>query len=230
MEFSIRQFYEGRLFALDGRIGHVKDFYFDDRKWVVRYVVADTGPWLRGRQVLISPRALGELDAEKNALSVNLNRSEIEKCPLADTHKPLSRRYEEEYHQYYGWPYYWDGNALWGMSGFPVLSQQTRPFLGDQIQPVKGNQGVDAHLRSAQTVMGYGIQTNGETVGHVADFFVDGQTWKILHLIVAGGRWFSGNQFLISPEQVKRISWDDSLIILDLSKGEIHKGQCTTKH
>ena len=36
-------------------IGKVKEFYFDDRHWTVRYLVANTGTWLSGRQVLISP-------------------------------------------------------------------------------------------------------------------------------------------------------------------------------
>ena len=32
-----------KLGARDGEIGRVKDFYFDDQNWVVRYLVADTG-------------------------------------------------------------------------------------------------------------------------------------------------------------------------------------------
>ena len=34
--------------AIDGTIGHVKDFYFDDEAWVIRYLVVDTGAWLSG--------------------------------------------------------------------------------------------------------------------------------------------------------------------------------------
>ncbi|MEO8921887.1 MAG: PRC-barrel domain-containing protein, partial [Caldimonas sp.] len=33
-------------------VGHVKDFYFDDEEWVVRYLVVDTGGWLSSRKVL----------------------------------------------------------------------------------------------------------------------------------------------------------------------------------
>ena len=43
---SIKQLYGSKLAAVDGEIGSVKDFYFDDVSWAVRYVVADTGPWL----------------------------------------------------------------------------------------------------------------------------------------------------------------------------------------
>jgi hypothetical protein len=56
---SIRQLYGKKLGASDGHIGHVKDFYFNDQRWRIRYVVADTGSWLLDRLVPISPHAFG---------------------------------------------------------------------------------------------------------------------------------------------------------------------------
>lgn len=41
------------LRATDGDVGTVKDFYFDDERWVVRYLVVETGSWLASRRVLI---------------------------------------------------------------------------------------------------------------------------------------------------------------------------------
>ena len=58
---SVKQLYGDKLGASDGEIGRVKDFYFEDQNWVVRYLVADTGSWLSGRKVLISPHALAAL-------------------------------------------------------------------------------------------------------------------------------------------------------------------------
>ena len=52
---------------------------------------------------------------------MNLTRKQIEDSPSIESHKPVSRQYEEEYYRYYGWPYYWQGSGLWGMSGFPIL-------------------------------------------------------------------------------------------------------------
>jgi len=46
--------------ATDGIIGQVKDFYFDDDAWVIRYLVVETGAWLASRRVLISPIAIGQ--------------------------------------------------------------------------------------------------------------------------------------------------------------------------
>jgi len=54
----IKELYGDKLAALDGEIGRVRDVYFDDKTWVIRYVVADTGSWLTGRLVLLSPHAI----------------------------------------------------------------------------------------------------------------------------------------------------------------------------
>ena len=32
-----------KLDSLDGEIGKVNEFYFDDHHWTIRYLVADTG-------------------------------------------------------------------------------------------------------------------------------------------------------------------------------------------
>ena len=32
--------------ATDGDIGHVRDCYFDDEAWGVRYLVVNTGAWI----------------------------------------------------------------------------------------------------------------------------------------------------------------------------------------
>ncbi|MBC7538660.1 MAG: PRC-barrel domain-containing protein, partial [Bacteriovorax sp.] len=39
----------------DETIGTVKDIYFDDERWAVRYLVIDTRVWLFEDLVLISP-------------------------------------------------------------------------------------------------------------------------------------------------------------------------------
>jgi hypothetical protein len=117
MLHSIKQLYGDKLGASDGGIGHISDFYFDDRSWGIRYVIVDTGSWLPGRQVLISPLAFGGFHRAGKILRVNLSRKQIEGSPAIESRKPVSRQYEQEYHQYYGWPFYWEGDGLWGICG-----------------------------------------------------------------------------------------------------------------
>lgn len=219
---SIKKLFEDKLGASDGEIGHVNDFYFDDRNWAVRYLVADTGSWMPGRLVLISPHAFGDLYQGGKVLLVHLTRQQIEDSPSIESHKPVSRQYEEEYHRYYNWPFYWKGDAVWGMSGFPILSQRSEPFLGEQaIVENKKTEAGDLHLRSAKALMGYQIQATDGVIGHVADFVMSDEDWVIQRVVVDTRHWLTGKRVLISPNQINRISWDQSKVYVDLTKEAI---------
>ena len=50
------------IHATDGEIGKVEDVYFDDNQWTIRYIVVRTGSWLFGREVLLSPIVLEQVD------------------------------------------------------------------------------------------------------------------------------------------------------------------------
>lgn len=219
MFLIVKQICGDKLGASDGEIGHVKDAYFDDQDWTVRYLVADTGSWLPGRLVLLSPHAVGELHETGKVLPVNLTRQQIEDSPPIESHKPVSRQYEEEYHLYYNWPFYWEGDGLWGMSGFPILAQRSEPFQGERATATSSRTETgDSHLRSVKTVAGYHVQAGGEKFGRVTDFVMDPKTWAIRHLVVDTGHWLSGKRVLIAPSQLKRISWDESTVQVDLTK------------
>jgi hypothetical protein len=216
---SIKQLYGNKLGASDGDIGQVKDFYFDDQSWAIRYLVADTGTWLPGRQVLLSPYSLSSLDQTGKVLRVNLTRKQIENSPSIESRKPVSRQYEEEYYRYFGWPYYWRGDALWGLSGFPIL-ELTPKISADEVANMIGPQleRPDVHLRSAQAVIGYQLWTRDQGVmGYVCDFMLNDQSWAIGQLAIKTGHRFSGKEVLIPAKDVDRISYEESTIFATLS-------------
>ena len=221
---SIKKLYGKRLGASDGEIGHVKDFYFDDQNWAVRYVIVDTGAWLPGRQVLISPHAFGGLHRVANAIALNLTRKQIEDSPSIESHKPVSRQYEEAYYKYYGWPFYWEGAGLWGMSGVPVLPLQPNPLLTQSLTPDgRLRDRADAHLRSAQAVNGYHIQASDGTIGHICDFMMDDESWAISQLVIKIGHRFSGKEILASTSSVDRISYDKSTVFVNLTEEAVQQ-------
>ena len=215
---SIRQLHGKTLRASDGDIGHVKDFYFNDEQWAVRYVIADTGSWLTGRLVLISPHAFGDFHEDNDCLLVNLTRQQIENSPAISLHKPVSRQYEEEYNRYYGWPSYWVGGGMWGVGAFPS------PYLMPVKEASSGSNpynGDDPHLRSTQALSGYHIQASDGTIGHVTDFIMDDKSWAICHLVVETAHWFSGKEIVISPKHIERISYDESKVFVNETKEAI---------
>jgi sporulation protein YlmC with PRC-barrel domain len=215
---SIKQLYGDKLSAADGEVGRVKDFYFDDEYWAVRYVVVDTGPWLAGRLVLISPHSFGSFYQNGDSLLVELTRKQIEKSPPIDAHKPVSRQYEEDYYQYYGWPNYWDGLELWGGAGYPVAPL---PYSPRRTGPGESSTDEDSHLRSSKSVAGYHIQTRDGSIGRVTDFMIDDKSWTIRYLVVETGHWFYGKEIVISPSDIERISYEESMVFVTVTQAAI---------
>ncbi len=218
MLLSIKQLYGVKLGASDGDIGHVNDFYFDDQSWAIRYLIADTGSWLPGRQVLISPHSLGRLDQTEKVLRINLTKERIENSPSIELHKPVSRQYEEDYYRYYGWPYYWEGDGLWGMSGFPIMELPPAPVPSDLPAPGRlGSSRADAHLRSTRAVNGYHLQATDGKIGHVCDFLMEAENWAIRQLVIKTGHRLSGREVQISTNNIGKISYDESTVFVNVS-------------
>jgi hypothetical protein len=207
-----------KLDSLDGVIGEVKEFYFDDRHWAIRYLIADTGDWLTGRQVLISPYALRAVIKEEQLLAVNLTKKQIENSPSLDSDKPVSRQFEDAYYGYYEWPMYWNGPYMWG--DYPYVMRDPEKWK-ESAQAEK--KAWDPHLRSTHDVSGRHIQAVDGEIGHVVDFIIDDETWAIRYLIVDTQNWWPGKKVLISPHWIERVSWSESKVFVNLSRETIKK-------
>lgn len=201
-----------KLQSLDGEIGTVSEFYFDDQHWAVRYLVADTGGWLSGRQVLISPYALVGAIKEDGAIAVNLTRQQIQDSPSLNSDKPVSRQFEVDYHGYYGWPMYWGGPLMWG--AYPYLVRDPN----ERNTPAETEHSWDPHLRSTDAVTGHHIQATDGEIGHVVDFIIDDETWAIRYLVVDTRNWWPGKKVLVSPKWIERVSWSELKVFVKLSR------------
>jgi len=204
-----------KLDSLDGEFGEVKEFYFDDRHWTIRYLVANTGTWLTGRQVLISPYALVAAIKAEQHIAVDLTKKQIEESPTLNSDKPVSRQFEESYYGYYGWPMYWTGPYMWGP--YPHIARDREQWK----KSTQGEKAWDPHLRSTDAVSGYHIQALDGEIGHVEDFIIDDETWAIRYLIVGTRNWWPGKKVLVSPQWIERVSWNESKVFVNLSRETI---------
>lgn len=218
--------------ATDGNIGTIADLYFDDERWAVRYVVVDTGGWLTGRKVLISPRAFGEPEWHAKVLPVSLTKTQVQHSPDIDTNKPVSRQHEAANLGYYEYPFYWGGSGLWGMGEYPGdLSSQTAiekelranaPEVNDATDAPLAT-GDDSHLQSFNAVMGYHIHATDGEIGHVDDMLLDDRTWAIRDLVVNTSNWWGGHKVLIAPSAIASVSWPDAQVAVSLSRADVQK-------
>lgn len=217
---SVKEVKGYTLRADDGKIGHCTDFLFDDEIWTIRYMVADTGRWLPGKKVLISPISLGEPDWASNLLPVLLSKKQIEQAPELDENAPVSRQYEIKYHEYYGWPTYWVGPDVWGLNNYPAPLFSKKLKESAKVESENG----DPHLRSATEVMGYHIHARDGEIGHVEDFIVEDHTWTIRYMIIDTRNWLPGSRkVLVSPKWIDSVEWLENKVKIDLTVEQIRQ-------
>jgi uncharacterized protein YrrD len=225
---SIKKLVGYRILATTGggEVGQVKEVYFDDEQWVVRYLVVDTGGWLGGRSVLISPYAVQSIDWLRRTIFVNLTRNQVQGSPGIDTDKPVSRQQEAEYHRYYGYPEYWQTATFWAWGAMPMIAipdAQIKEEEEARRHAAARRTRADAHLRSSKVVLGYRIEAADDVTGHVEDFLFDEKTWAIRYLIVDTRNWLHGKHVLVSPSWIRAVNWSERTLSLALTRQEIER-------
>lgn len=208
-----------KLNSLDGEIGKVREFYFDDQHWTIRYLVADTGNWLTGRQVLISPNSLGSISNNEGYITINLTKDQIENSPSLDSDKPVSRQFQEKFYGHFDLPMYWGGAQPGGLGPQIGGAFVPNPLIESDkeklIESTISENEWDPHLRSTYNVSGYDIQAIDGKIGHVDDFIIDAETWEIRYLIIDTQNWLPGKKIVLSPQWIESISWDESKVFVN---------------
>jgi uncharacterized protein YrrD len=174
--------------------GKVKDFFFDDRDWRLRYLVASLGSWGLGRRVLLPAEAFEGAHWMDRQVKVSLARNTVEESPPEGADQPRSRQHRVEVYQKVG----------------------KQPYRLAKVAT-----SGDPHLRSFRKLKGYQVDSLVGEVGRIADLILNDDTDRICCLVVnTGGRLF-GKKVLIATGQVDRIDMDNSRILVDLNRREI---------
>jgi sporulation protein YlmC with PRC-barrel domain len=208
---ELKQLQRFSIGATDGPIGKVTDAYFDDSEWVVRYLIVDTGTWLSGRKVLMSPLFIDQVDWDAELVRVTMSRERVKDSPDIDFDKPVSRQQEALYYRHFQSFGYWAGPFLWGRVPYPgaVLTEDRAPQIEEDLRRLRrGDRNVeDSHLRSATEVRKYQIQAVDGSIGHVEDFLFDDETWRIESLLVDTRNWLPGRPVMVPPDWIEEVDW-----------------------
>jgi len=144
-----------------------------------------------------------------------LTKKQIEESPSWDKDRPVSRRYESSYHNYYGYPVYWAGSLMWG--AVPHISRNRE----DWDKPIENERSWDPNLYSTKDVTGYSIQARDGEIGHVNDFIIDDETWAIRYLVIDTRSWWVGKRILASPLWIEHVGWNDERVYVSLTRESI---------
>jgi hypothetical protein len=193
-----------KLNSLDGVIGQVKEFYFDEKYWAIHYLVADTGNWLHAGQVLLSPYAQITAVRDKKLIAVELTKKQIEDSPSLNNERPNPRQFEHVYYGYYGWPMYSSGFFIWGPHASVILDhEQWRNSTQD-------SKASNLHMHSTYGTSGLKIEAADQEIGKVEDFIIDDETWVIRYFIIEIRDGQLRKKTLLSPQWIERVSWNES--------------------
>ena len=221
MIYSLKELQNWAVQAIDGTVGRVEDFYFDDEDWIVRYLSVDSQDWLDRRRLLFSTRALSELYARGRAILVQADRETIRNSQRFEQKQPLGREQEIELHEYYRWPFYWTPGDSGGLgpgsiAAYPLVE------LAEEMMEKGGEPPLEHHtLHSFRQFSGFAIQARDGSIGKIDDLLVEDEDWNIYYLIVDTGSWLPGRKVLVSPSWIQKVNWAASQVDIDLNQETI---------
>ena len=217
--------------ASDGPIGHVRDYYFDDAVWVIRYLIVDTGNWLASRKVLISPISLGPPDKVTRLLPVSITQDQVRRSPDINTDNPVSRQHELDYFAHYGYSNYWEADSIWDHGVYPNTLLHDHEEFGSPAASLATNahakrdaarhQDYDSHLHSCKAVEGYHVHATDGEIGHIEGLVIDDRSWAIHYLVVNTSNWWLGHHVLVAPTWIADVSWFDSMVSVKVARQAI---------
>jgi hypothetical protein len=189
---------------------------FQDNDWEVRWFVINVGTWLSGRELLIHPTALGPPDIRQRAFPVALMKAAVEATPDISNDPPVFRQMEQNQKAYYAYSPVWasgvySGEGLGLYDGMTATTHAAAP-------------AGDPHLRSLGEVVGYHIAALDGDIGHLEDFLLDDETWRIEFAVVDTSNWGFGKHVLVAPKEIKSIDWSGRSIGLELTRYNIKSG------
>ena len=195
--------------AVDGEMGKIKDLYFDDQKWAIRYAVVDTRKWLPGRRVLLSPTSFVNLNNESDYLEVEYDKEAVRNSPEIPDEDAISKDIEDSIAGYYGWNRYWTGNMLWGPQDRPLANFQHNEMTEKETrynQQLETQQAYD--LRSEDETMDYKVHASNGKLGKVIDMIYDDEYWKIGYIVVASSEnYMEPTWFVFDTDAIESVDW-----------------------
>jgi hypothetical protein len=58
-------------------------------------------------------------------------------------------------------------------------------------------------------------------VGHVDDFVVDTENWRIAFMVVTTGNWLPGQKVMVAPLAIKEIDWPRQELVLSFTTKQV---------
>jgi uncharacterized protein YrrD len=197
------------VIALDGKIGTVRNFLFDDRSWTIRHLVVDVDAWLNNRNVAVAVSEVEQPDWEKAIINVRMTKREVRDNPGVNTENRASTQQALSSEESGGKMAFWMRTEL---------AQKTPTGTEEVVYAKEG-----PHLHGILDISGFEVWAADGEIGRIEGFIVDENSWHLGYLDVMGGEWLDSGSALISTHWIRSISWDDCRLNLQFNKNEMLK-------
>ncbi len=97
-----------RVEAIDGQVGHLDNLLMEGETWGIRYLVVNTGGWLKKHEVLFTPKLVDKVIWAEATVNINASRQLVESAPDYDRSSQIDRAYEEALFSHYTTHPYWE--------------------------------------------------------------------------------------------------------------------------
>ncbi|MEI6558428.1 MAG: PRC-barrel domain-containing protein [Rhodospirillaceae bacterium] len=201
---SMKELFGYSVAALDGPLGTLEDFLFDERTHDLRYLVADTGGWFNRRHLLVTPAAFGRTRWPARDFPVRITCAQAAASPVMVVDAPLSRQHEVALHTFFEWMPYWLTHA----NGVPTA----------HVAPPGGAALPSPVLCRAQRLIGYQLEASDSRIGHIVDFLVDDEVWRMQHLVVDTEAWGDPRTVMVSLAVFTGIDAGAETVKVDLTE------------
>ena len=195
--------------ATDGEIGKVDDLLFDINQWGLRYFVVNTGTWLPGRKVLISPAACSRPDWLR--LPVRLTREEVSNSPDISSVEDFTLSRESDLVKHFGWPIYWAGSANAGASRVP------------EAPPAQDGSGPETqrYLQGERGAKGFSVEAVDGKIGHIDDMIMDDEAWMMRYFVVDTANLLNGKSVLVAVGWTDTFNMREKTLSLTMTKEDL---------
>jgi hypothetical protein len=109
----------------------------------------------------------------------------------------------------------------WGRAGVRLNLSRREVENGPRVDDAAFLRTEDADLDSVKATAGYHIHARNGEIGHVDDFLIGEESWRIRYLLVDTSNWIGGRSVIVSSEVVERVDKADEKLYVAADRDAI---------
>ena len=224
MKYNLSKISLLKVKAVEGDVGFVEDYLFDDDLWTIRYIVANVRPWIDTEEVLLTPLSIKGLDQKHKEIEFCHDKKSIENSPRISADEPVKRHQEKILLR--------ENRASKHLiDDEGTVEEDSQRSLGVSMHPealvTKSKKTTEkdecnSHLRSFREIRGYEVYCVDDFLGYLEDVEVDDEAWNVLCLLVKTDQ---GQNLKLAPGWVDCIYGSENMMKLNVPRVTVYENQ-----